>query len=55
MDFDTFLKTLKEIALKIYKTSPADALVALLENNIFPLYNNIMNETDVGVENAIYQ
>ena len=54
MDFDTFLKTLKEMAITLYKNNPADALVSLLENNIFPLYNNIMNETDVGEENAIY-
>lgn len=58
MNFDTFLSNfifikavLKEIAIKIYKEDPADALVNLLENNIFPLYENIMSETDVGEDN----
>ena len=61
MDFETFLKTLREISIKVYpqyssnfSVSAADALVNLLENNIFPLYQNIMSETDVGEENKLF-
>jgi len=53
MGFDTFLILLAKIAeLKYADTtnSPAEALSLLLENHLLPLYDNIINETDLGEE-----
>ena len=49
MDFDTFLTLLAKISeLKYPDESPGVSLSVMLENHLLPLYDNIMNETDLG-------
>ncbi len=56
MNFDTFLNLISRVAqLKFPSGSPSEALYALLENHLFPLYNNIMTETDLGEEESKFR
>lgn len=50
MEFDTFLNLLAKIADMKYSNadSSAEALSLLLQNHFLPLYDNIINETDLG-------
>ena len=53
MNFENFLETLKEVANKMYDKSPSEALMLLLNQKIFPLYQSIMNETEIGEEKQL--
>lgn len=56
MDFDTFLNLITTIAeIKFQEYSPQEALNLILEQHLLPLYDNIMNETDLGEDEAKFR
>ena len=51
MDFSQFLNVLAKIAaFKLPNLKPEEALFVILMDNMLPLYQNIMKETDIGDE-----
>ena len=54
IDYSTFVKVLNVLAQEIYPNNPPNSnLLSLLEDKIIPLFNQIYNETDFGVEDKI--
>ena len=55
MDFETFLQLVTKLATVKYKTtdSKSEALNQLLHQHLLPLYENIYNQTELGIDDEM--